>query len=124
MGTPAIEIFYAVAHELIGADRYRDAATVLRAMIVAAPSDDRGWLALSHCHEKLEQLVIAKEILAAGRAVVASNVRLSIALARGMRLLGDVGALRDSVLHDAELALAASQDDALVHRLAMERCAA
>ncbi len=84
MVTQAIEVFYTAAHQLIVAEQYQDAATMLRAMIIAAPNDDRGWLALSHCHEKMEHWVIAKEILAAGRAVVADNARLSLALARSM----------------------------------------
>ncbi len=124
METSAIEIFYAVAHRLIETEQFCDAAIVLRAMIVAAPADPRGWLALSHCHEKIDQLTVAKELLAAGRVVAADNSQLTLALARSMRLVGEVGTTRDQLLDEVEDALASSPDEALLRHLEIERCAA
>jgi hypothetical protein len=69
----------------------------------------------------MEHFVIAKEILAAGRAVVADNARLGIALARSMRLVGEVGVLRDGVLDAAAAAMAGRYDDDSVRLLEEER---
>ncbi len=123
MTTQAVEVFYAVGHHLIENEQFHDAAIVLRAMIVASPTDPRGWLALSQCHEEIDQLMIAKELLAAGRTVVVPDVRLGLALARRMRLVGEHGTIRDQLLDEVEEGLLRDPNEDLLRHLELERCA-
>ena len=58
----ALEGIYATAHWLLGRERFKDAADVFRAMVTAAPEDERGWVGLGMCHEGADQLRVAKEI--------------------------------------------------------------
>jgi Flp pilus assembly protein TadD len=45
------EALYAAACSLLERDRPRDAAAVLRLLLVRTPTDGRPWLALGWCHE-------------------------------------------------------------------------
>ena len=42
----AVDTLFATAHWLLSEERPRDAACVLRAMVLASPGDERGWLGL------------------------------------------------------------------------------
>lgn len=114
----ALEALYATGHWLLVHARYRDAASVFRAMVQCAPDDERGYLALGACHEAIHQASIALEIydVAAKAGMVAP--RCHIARARLLRTLG-----RDD---EAEAALdaarlSASSDEDLCDLIADER---
>lgn len=86
--TPPVEALYATGHWLLGAERFADAAIVFRTMALAAPTDERSWLALGACHEALGQLAIATSLYEIASAVAAPAIRCSIARARLLRTLG------------------------------------
>ena len=86
--TRAIDTLYATAHSLLHEERPKDAACVVRAMVLAAPTDERGWLALGLSHEALGQPDIALEMYATGRVMAAPSPRCELARARVLRLLG------------------------------------
>ena len=120
----AAEAIYATAHWLLSRDRPADAARVFRVLLRVAPRDERGWLGLGECHERIDQLLIASELYGAG-SVIAGDARwLSVRclLARA-RVLGKLGRSEDlaSVLEAAENAAAAQQDDELASLVAAER---
>jgi Flp pilus assembly protein TadD len=56
---PSVEALYAAGHWLLTTERFADASVVFRTMALAAPSDERAWLALGSCHEGIGQLEIA-----------------------------------------------------------------
>ncbi len=107
----AIEGLYATAHWLLGRERFKDAADVFRAMVTAAPEDERGWVGLGMCHEGADQLRIAKEIYGAGVALAASPVRCAVALVRVLKRLGDDDAASEVLAMADDLADASSDDD-------------
>jgi hypothetical protein len=83
----AIDAIYATAHWLLGRERTAEAAKVFRTMILAAPRDERGWLGLGECHERIRQPRIAAELYGAGSAVAGpteatQSVRCLLARAR------------------------------------------
>jgi len=84
----AVEALYATGHWLLGLARYPDAAVVFRAMTVAAPTDERSWLALGACHEAIGQTDIATGLYEIGSHVAAPAVRCAVARARALRALG------------------------------------
>ncbi|NVL83730.1 tetratricopeptide repeat protein, partial [Escherichia coli] len=65
---PSVEALYATGHWLLTAERFADAAIVFRMMAVAAPSDERAWLALGSCHEGIGQVAIAASLYETARA--------------------------------------------------------
>lgn len=118
----AIEALYATAKWLFDENRPIDAIHVFRAMLVAAPLDERGWLGLGACHDALGQPSIALQLLTHG-ATSCGGVRCHVARARILRTLGrDEEA--DAALDAAEEALAASTDDGEHALVAYERRAA
>jgi hypothetical protein len=83
----AIDAIYATAHWLLGRELTADAAKVFRTMILAAPRDERGWLGLGECHERIHQPRIAAELYGAGSVAAAptegtQSVRCLLARAR------------------------------------------
>jgi tetratricopeptide (TPR) repeat protein len=120
----AIEAIYATAHWLLGRNRVPEAAMVLRTLLQLAPSDERAWLGLGACHERIEQPLIALELYGAGSVVTRGTGPLSVRcqLARS-RVLRDLG--RDDEASEAlDLAVAvaeASNDDALIALASHER---
>jgi tetratricopeptide (TPR) repeat protein len=64
--TSGVEALYSAGHWLLTAERFADAAVVFRTMAMAAPSDERCWLALGSCHEAIGQLEIAISLYEAG----------------------------------------------------------
>ena len=120
----AVEAIYATAHWLLGRERARDAAKVFRFMLQIAPRDERGWLGLGECHERIEQPRIAAELYGAGSVIAARpgsvSVRCLLARARTMSKLGrnrDV----EWTLDTAERAATDQGDSQLVELVAAER---
>src|SRR4029077_18666198 len=91
----AIEAIYATAHWLLAREHARDAAKVFRFMLQIAPRDERGWLGLGECHERIDQPRVAAELFAAGSVIAAPpgrvSVRCLVARARTMAKLGRSG---------------------------------
>jgi hypothetical protein len=120
----AIEAVYATAHWLLARERTRDAAKVFRFMLKMAPRDERAWLGLGECHERIEQPRIAAELYGAGSVIAARPGRVSIrcllARARTMDKLGRSGDV-EWTLNTAERAAAEQADDQLVELVAAER---
>jgi hypothetical protein len=84
----AVEALYTAGHALHTQDCHRDAVPVFRLMILAAPRDERGWVALADCHSKLGQPRIALELYAMGCVAAAPAPRCELARARALRLEG------------------------------------
>ncbi len=102
--TPVVEELYAAAHWFLAQERARDAGAVFRAMVLAAPADERGWLGLGACHERLDQLRMAREMYGLGRALAAPSVRCEIALSRVLRTLGEDDEAAEAVHRAREIA--------------------
>jgi tetratricopeptide (TPR) repeat protein len=84
---PTVEAIYATGHWLFEREQYVDAAKVFRVMLHAAPRDERGWLALGECHERIGQPRIALELYGAGSVVAGPSARCALARARTLRML-------------------------------------
>ena len=80
----ALESLYSLGHWLFGEKRYADAATVFRVMMKAFPTDERGWLALGHCHEGLGQREIALEIYGGGAVAAEPSALCHLARFRAL----------------------------------------
>lgn len=87
MSTPAIESLYATGHWLLEQQRFTDAASVLRTMALAAPNDERSWLALGACHEGVGQHAVAVQLYRAGIELACPAVRCAVALSFALRSL-------------------------------------
>ncbi len=120
----AVDGMYAVAFELMNRCRFAKAATVLRAMLVAAPRDERGWVALGVCHEHADQWDVAREVYASGRIFAPESVRLSVALARALRCGQENLDVRERLLEEATQRAIESADTRLVDLVTTERSAA
>jgi hypothetical protein len=120
----AIEAIYATAHWLLAREHARDAAKVFRFMLQLAPRDERGWLGLGECHERIDQPRVAAELYGAGSVIAAPpgrvSVRCLIARARTMAKLGRSGDV-EWTLNAAERAAAEQADEQLVDFVAAER---
>jgi Tfp pilus assembly protein PilF len=79
---PSREALYALAFKKLGQESFHDASALLRLMLHLAPKDERAWLGLGVCHEKLGQLRTAGEIYAAGCAAAKPSGRCALACAR------------------------------------------
>lgn len=114
-----IEKLYATGHWLLGEERFDDAAQVFRVMLQLAPADERAWLGLGECHQRLDQLSIALELFAMGSAAAEPAPRCFVACARVLRALG-----RDSesdIAYERALELAAEgSDDELLCQIQFE----
>jgi tetratricopeptide (TPR) repeat protein len=117
-----VEVLYQKGFRLYADERYEEAAAVFRAMLRAAPRDERSWLALGNCHEKLEQTRIALELFSAGSIAAAPAPRC---LLSRFRALYDVDRKADAQrAYEAALQIARSRkDDALVSVIENERTA-
>ena len=105
----AVEILYTTGFALHAQERYRDAAQVFQIMLQAAPTDERGWMALADCHEKLGQRYIALELFSAG--TIAAEPAPRCMLSR-FRILYDLNRSQEAdEAYDAALELAATTDD-------------
>jgi tetratricopeptide (TPR) repeat protein len=116
----AIEKLYGVGFWLHAQERYADAALAFRTMVRTAPTDERGWLALGACHEKIEQPGIALELYGWAAMVVLDSVRCRLARARLLARLDRVSEAVETV--DAALHIAEEKgDDHLVALVLAER---
>lgn len=107
----AIETLYATGHWLHANERWADAATVFRVMLQVAPGDERSWLALGDCHERIDQKYIALELYSAGAVAAEPSVRCQIARFRVLYDL-DRGTDADHAFERAaELALESGDPD-------------
>lgn len=109
---PAIEAIYATGHWLLEQARLDDAASVFRAMALAAPDDARAWLGLGACHERTGQLSVAARLYRAGVGVAREPARCLVAEARALRGAGDDDGA-DAALEQAERLVEAALDDEL-----------
>ncbi len=121
----AIEAIYATAHWLLGRERVADAARLFRTMIRAVPRDERGWLGLGECHERIHQPRIAAELygaggVAAGASPTIPSVRCLIARARVLASLHRDEEARNA-LDAAEEAADACGDEDLAWLVTNER---
>ena len=82
----ALSGLYACGHSLFSQERYGEAAAVFRALAAMAPDNERGWLGLGACHEKIDQHGLAVELYGAGEQF-ARSARCAIARARTLRTL-------------------------------------
>jgi hypothetical protein len=122
IAVPTVEAIYATGHWLLERDRSEDAAKVFRVMLHAAPGDERGWLGLGECHERIGQLRIALELYGAGSVAAGPSPRCHLARVRTLRALErDEEAERalDAAARDAER-LGDSELVALVEQVARE----
>jgi tetratricopeptide (TPR) repeat protein len=87
MGPVAIDALYGAGYWLHSNGRWNDAAAVFRAVVIAAPTDERGWLGLGDAHERLGQERLALEIYAMGSAAAAPSPRCDLAIGRVLRAL-------------------------------------
>ena len=117
-----IEALYQKGFRLHADERYEEAAAVFRAMLRAAPTDERSWLSLGECHEKLGQPRIALELYSAG--TIAAEPAPRCLLSR-FRALYDLNRKSHAELaFEKALQIATSRhDDALVCILENERIA-
>ncbi len=116
----ALEAIYATGHWLLEDGRVADAARVFRAMVHAAPRDERGWLGLGECHERQGQLRIAAELYGTGGTIAEPPVRCRLARARALAESGLYEA-REEALEAARQAAEALDDDALIALVAAEQ---
>src|SRR5690242_8563786 len=84
----ALDALYATGRGLHDAERFTDAAAVFRVMILSAPEEERGYLALGSCHEGLGQEGIALEIYGAATVTLPHAPRCHLARARLLRAGG------------------------------------
>jgi tetratricopeptide (TPR) repeat protein len=115
----AIEALYAAGHALLAQQRFADASCIYRAMLACAPSDERGWLALGTCHEKIRQYDIALQLYGVGHAMAGAGVRCQLARARLFRKLGKRDEAEESLAR-ARLRAQESADQELVNLVANE----
>lgn len=104
----ACNALYAAGHHMLERDRLDDAAILFRTMLLADAEDERGWLALGECHERLEQDAMAEELYSAGAQIARSKLRCLVAVSRLFRKQGDARA--DEAL-EAASELAATDDE-------------
>jgi len=90
MHTPAetSDALYATGLWLLENERTDDAALVFRTLLLSDQDDERGWLGLGACHERKEQLHVARALYALGTEHTTS-ARCPLALALVLRAQGD-----------------------------------
>jgi predicted TPR repeat methyltransferase len=121
VGRPeAIEAIYATGHWLLAHEQTEAAARVFRVLVHAVPRDERGWLGLGECHERMGQLRIAAELYGTGGAVAEPPVRCRLARARALARAGYPDASEEA-LDAAEEAAQELADEALLELVASER---
>jgi hypothetical protein len=117
-----IEAMYAAAYWLLSLERVADAAQVFRVMLTAAPRDERAWLGLGECHERISQPLIALELYGAGSVIAgdaqARSVRCFLARAR---VLAKIGRDPEGAFDAADEAAEQVADDDLIALVRRER---
>ncbi len=119
-----IEAVYATAHWLLARERAADAARVFRVMLGIAPRDERGWLGLGECHERIGQQRIAAELYGAGSVAAGGvhpvSVRCLVARARALAKLDRAADVETAL--DAAARAAQQQGDADLVALVESEC--
>ena len=82
------DALYAGGHHMLSLDRFVDAAAFFRVMVLRDASDERGWLALGHCHEETGDDDVALQMYEGGIELASCKVRSLLAAARVLRKLG------------------------------------
>jgi hypothetical protein len=120
----ALEAVYATSYWLLTRDRIAEAAAALRLMVRAEPGDERGWLGLGECHERIGQPRIAAELYGAGSVAASSigspSVRCLLARARVLRSI-DRDEEADAALEAAASVAEKLNDDAVSALVSQER---
>ena len=106
----AAEQLYALGYWLIGQERYADAAVVFRLGMQAAPRDERIWLGLGLCHERIGQLDLARQLYGLGSVAAEPAPRCLVAAARVLVQQDD--AEKAAELYELALGLIDDLDDA------------
>jgi tetratricopeptide (TPR) repeat protein len=119
-GVPTVEAIYAAGHWLLSRERFADAAKVFRVMLHAAPADERSWLALGECHERIGQHRIALELYGTGAVLAGAAVRCHLARARALRVL-DRDDEADAAMEKAEQVAAERDDEELITLVLREK---
>jgi hypothetical protein len=109
----AVEVLYATAVDLLEKDKCRDAASVFRLMVRAAPTDERAWIGLGECHAGVSQDRLALELFGQGMLACWPSVRCTLARARVLRRLGEDEAAVEALEQALDFATAAGDDDAI-----------
>lgn len=113
----AVEALYATGHWLHARERFTDAMSVFRALLLVSPEDERGWLGLGACHEALEQEGVALELYETC-ATAMRAARCEIARARILRKRGLEDQARAAF--DEAARLAEAEHDAILRGLALQ----
>lgn len=104
--TQTLDSLYATGHWLMSQDRERDALALFRTMLLVDARDERGWLALVACHEKLDEI---EKAIALCRIV--GSAKCTIARARLHRAAGDRYDATEAYEEALRLAEAMNDDD-------------
>ncbi|MEZ4225815.1 MAG: tetratricopeptide repeat protein [Polyangiaceae bacterium] len=107
--TAAVESLYAMGHGLFSQERFVDAAAIFRIMLQLAPTDERSWLALGECHERVGQPDVALELYGAGTVANEQAARCQVARARIFIEQGRHAEAEEAI--DAAQAIADAGDD-------------
>jgi Tfp pilus assembly protein PilF len=89
MNPPRTDVLYAGGLWLLERGRPLDAAHFFRALLVEAPEDERGWLGLGTCHERLDQDGEAFHLFLSGFVSARRKTRCGIAMSRLLRRNGE-----------------------------------
>ncbi len=111
--TKAIDAIYAAGHFLFTNDRVLEALDLFRTMMLAAPTDERGWLGLGACHEMLGEDDRALDIYRIARRAISRHTRIEIAMARSFKARGEHGDAADAYARAAQCAEAENRNDLL-----------
>jgi uncharacterized protein HemY len=109
----ACDALYAAGHHFLRAERYADAASFFRMMLVVGPQDERGWLALGHCHELTGHPELAFEVYGSGAQIAERRTRCLLACSRICERAGDTDRV-DAILEAAELEASKTGEEELV----------
>src|SRR5262245_11147725 len=109
---PAVEVLYRCGFSLHANAQYEEASAVFRVMLRVAPTDERGWVALGDCHEKLGQRHVALELYSAGTIAAAPAPRCHLSQ---FRTLYDQNRMTDAeCAYERALQIATSTEDELL----------
>jgi len=116
----AVEALYATGHSMLMQERYEEASAVFRLMLQAVPTDERAWLGLGTCHERIGQREVAAELFGAGTIAAQPSVLCNLA---HFRVLWDLDRINeaDQAYEEAVEIATMLQDDNLVSVVEAER---
>jgi Flp pilus assembly protein TadD len=109
----AMHAIYAAGHWLFMSDRVEEAIDLFRTMMLAAPTDVRGWLGLGACHEARGEEEKAIELYRLASAATGPRARLEMALARIHRRLGERTEMESAYARAEELVDTCDEGDLL-----------